>query len=350
MFLKTRGRTWVSWLLVAATAVAGGPLLPAPSVAQTAPVPTAILPNPPQVWLDTAYAAPGGQQINVPAGGDFQAALDAANPGDMIILQAGATYSGTFTLRNKPGTGWIYIQSSALANLPPQGTCVSPAQASLMPRIVSPSTGPTIVAEAGAHNYRFVGVEITTTWASQAFTDYDVIDLEAPGGNTVLSDVPTDIVFDRCYIHGTATGNVRRGIAMNSARTAVVDSYLSDFHEVGADNQTIACWNGPGPFRIANNYLSAAGENILFGGAGPVITNLVPSDIEIRGNYFFKPLTWMVGNPAYAGIHWSVKNLFELKNAQRVLIDGNVFEHNWPDAQNGYSILFTVRGGTAGRG
>ena len=54
---------------------------------------------------------------------------------------------------------------------------------------------------------------------------------------------------------------------MNSARTAVVDSYLSDFHEVGADNQAVASWNGPGPFKIVNNYLEASSENILFGGA-----------------------------------------------------------------------------------
>ena len=35
---------------------------------------------------------------------------------------------------------------------------------------------------------------------------------------------------------------------------------------------------------------------------------------------------------------------FELKNAQRLLIDQNVFENNWADAQNGFAILFTPRG------
>jgi hypothetical protein len=38
-----------------------------------------------------------------------------------------------------------------------------------------------------------------------------------------------------------------------------------------------------------------------------------------------------------------VKNLFELKNARRVLIDGNVFENNWVDAQNGFAVQITVR-------
>ena len=38
-----------------------------------------------------------------------------------------------------------------------------------------------------------------------------------------------------------------------------------------------------------------------------------------------------------------MKNLFELKNAQRVLIESNVFEYNWAESQNGFAILFTPR-------
>src|SRR5437773_4751816 len=85
----------------------------------------------------------------------------------------------------------------------------------------------------------------------------------------------------------------------------------------------------------------------MFGGDGPSILNLVPADIEVRGNYFFKPLTWKVGDPSYAGVAWTVKNLLELKNAQRVLLDGNIFEHNWVGAdQHGAAVLFTVRNQT----
>ena len=307
-----------------------------------APTFPAQSPQRPLVLLNTTYAAPAGQQRSVPAGGDLQAALNSAQPGDTIILQAGATYTGNFTLPMTSGTAWIYVRSSALSSLP-EGTRVAPAQASLMPKIVSPNTMPAISTAAGAHNFRFAGIEITTTWASTSATNYVLVYLEAPGGNTSLSQVPTDLVFDRCYIHGTPTGNVRRAILMNSARTALVDSYLSDLHEVGFDSQALASWNGPGPFKIVNNYLAGAGENIMFGGADPAIPNLVPSDIEIRRNYLFKPLSWMAGSGSFAGIHWSIKNLFELKNAQRVLIDGNVLENNWADAQNGYGILFTPR-------
>jgi hypothetical protein len=295
------------------------------------------------VFLDTTYNAPTGRQISAPAGSNLQDALNGAQPGDVLILQAGATYTGNFTLPNKSGSGWIYIQGTSYSSLPAPGGRVGPAHAGLMPKIVTPNTMPAISTAAGAHHYRFVGVEITTTWATTSATNYGLVSLEAPGGNTSLGQVPTDLVFDRCYIHGTPTGNVRRGVLMNSARTAVVDSHLSDLHEVGADSQAIGGWNGPGPFKIVNNHLAGAGENIMFGGQDPRIANLVPSDIEIRRNHIFKPLSWRAGHPSYAGIPWSVKNLFELKNAQRVLIDGNLLENNWADAQNGYGILFTVR-------
>jgi hypothetical protein len=46
---------------------------------------------------------------------------------------------------------------------------------------------------------------------------------------------------------------------------------------------------------------------------------------------------------AWRGTAWSVKNILELKNAQRVSVDGNVFEYNWLAGQAGYSIVFTPR-------
>jgi hypothetical protein len=81
----------------------------------------------------------------------------------------------------------------------------------------------------------------------------------------------------------------------------------------------------------------------MFGGADPDIPNLVPSDIEIIRNHLTKPLRWKKDAPSFEGTEWAVKNLLELKNARRVVIEGNLLEHNWPQAQNGFAILFTVR-------
>src|SRR5262245_61000090 len=75
-----------------------------------------------------------------------------------------------------------------------------------------------------------------------------------------------------------------------------------------------------------------AGENIMFGGSDPSIQGLVPSDIEIRRNYVHAPISWKG--------KWQRKNLLELKNAARVLIEGNVFDGSWQDAQTGWAVIF----------
>ncbi len=299
------------------------------------------LPSLPQAWVDTSYPAAGGSTINVAAGGNLQNAIDGANPGDTIKIQAGATFTGSFTLRAKSGSSFIIIRSSALdANLPPPGTRIDPTYAAQMPKIVSPDSTPAFHTEPGAHHYRLVGLEITV--AAGVPENYGLVSL-GDSSETDLSAVPSFIILDRLYIHGLANQSLRRGVALNSASSAVIDSYISEAHETAADTEAIMGWNGPGPFKITNNYLEASGENLLFGGADPAIPNLVPSDIEVRRNYFFKPLKWKPGDPSYDGFGWVVKNLMELKNAQRVLAEGNTYEHNWAQDQNGYAILFTVR-------
>src|SRR5262249_24014427 len=74
----------------------------------------------------------------------------------------------------------------------------------------------------------------------------------------------------------------------------------------------------------------------LFGGADPAIPNLVPADITVAGTLVSKPVAWRSQD-------WSVKNLFELKNARRVSVINNVVENNWEGGQPGHAILFTVR-------
>src|SRR5439155_3212795 len=122
------------------------------------------------------------------------------------------------------------------------------------------------------------------------------------------------------------------------------DSYLSNFHSINGDTQAAIAWNTPGPLKLVNNYLEAAAENVLFGGAPSATAGYIPSDIEIRNNFFDKPLSWKPGDPAYAGVRWVVKNLIEFKDAQRVLIEGNVFGHHWAGGQSGFFLLLTPRG------
>ena len=283
----------------------------------------------------------GRRTITVGPKDSLQAALNAAQYGDVIVLQAGVAYVGSFELPLKNGTGEIVIQSSRASELR-ENVRVTPAQSALFAKLQTDTVEPVLKTAPGAHHYRFVGIEFSTTTPNVKI--YDLVRLgEGRRQQKTPDSAPHHLVIDRCYIHGFKTQDVQRGISMNSGDTTVSNSYISEIHGVGYDTQAIASWNGPGPYRIINNYLEGAGENILFGGADPASPEMIPSNIEIRGNYVFKPLSWKVGHPTYAGTHWTVKNSLELKNAKNVVIDGNIFENCWTDGQTGIPILFTVR-------
>ncbi len=308
----------------------------------------------PRVYIQSALVdtpAPGSV-VPVPAGGDLQAALDKASCGDTIELQAGATYTGVFTLpaKNCDDNHWIILRTSAPDSaLPNEGTRVTPCYAGVpslpgRPLLNCPSTanvlarlmmtategpGP-IQFASGANHYRLLGLEITRQRGGPVV--YNLASVQSEG-------TMDHLVFDRVWMHGTAQEDTTRGIALGgSTYVSIVDSYFNDFHCVSrtgacTDAQAIIGGLGShpmGPYKIVNNFLEASAENLLFGGGAATVT---PADIEIRRNHMFKPLTWMKGQPGYVGgtngNPFVVKNLFELKNAQRVLIDGNTMENTW---------------------
>jgi len=302
--------------------------------------------------VTTASAAPQGQGqaplqtsstgglVTVNAGDDLQAAIDNAQPGDTIVLQAGATFTGNFVLPAKSGSAFVTITSSGdPSSLPPADGRIDPSYAPLLAKIKSPNGAAAIATAPFAHHYRLQLVELPANVEGQG----DVIQLgDGSSNQNTLAMVAHDLVVDRVYIHGDPTFGQKRGIALNSAATTIENSYIAGIGSASQDAQAICGWNGPGPFTVTNNYLEASGENLLFGGTDPAIPNLVPSDITITHNLMSKPMTWL-------GQAWVVKNLLEFKNAQRVVVDGNVLENTWQAAQTGYAVLFTPRnqGGTA---
>ncbi|MEO5816102.1 MAG: Ig-like domain-containing protein [Gemmatimonadaceae bacterium] len=298
------------------------------------PTGSEVLATLPQVYLNTtmpAAPAAGGKVISVAAGGNLQAAINSALPGDVIELANGATFSGNFTLPNKntASTNWVVIRPANMSAVPAEGSRMTPSKAAAanLPKVISTSNQGAFNTANGAHHFRLVALEVSVP-ASIANTG--LIRLGTSYESTV-AQLPHDLVLDRMYIHGTATGTNRRCVSLNGASSAVIDSYISDCHEANGDAQAIAGWSGPGPFKIVNNYLEASGENVMFGGGDPLISGVIPSDIEIRRNHITKPVSWK-GGP------WTVKNLFEIKNARRVLVDGNILENNWAAAQGGSAI------------
>ena len=272
--------------------------------------------------------------ITLRSGDSLQAALRAARFGDTIILPAGATFVGPIVLPYK-GVGsdtdadYITIRTSELSGIAAADERLKPAlHARAMPRIVSPHEKAALTTEPRAHHYKFIGVEFLP--AADAGYVFNVVDLGS-GDYISLDQFPHHLIFDRCYVHSTGLNRARRGFAINSAETSIINSHVSGFAGAGDETQAIAGWNGPGPFHIVNNYLEGAGEVVMIGGADPSVPNLVPSDIEFRRNYLRKPKEWL----GRAGI----KGTFELKNARRVVVEGNLIENEILTT----AIVLTVR-------
>jgi hypothetical protein len=377
--------------------------------------------------------------IRVAAGGDLQAAIDAAKPGDSILLAPGAEFVGSFVLpsRDDTGSAIITIRTDG-SGLPAAGQRTGPHYSGKLAIIRSDSITPALRTSPRTHHWRIENVE----FGPSRIGEREILGLGSDSERQ-RAEVPHDLVLDRVYLHGDPRRGQKRGIALNSAATEIVNSYIADIKAVGVEGQAIGGWNGPGPYLIENNYLEAAGENVMFGGADPAIPDLIPTGITIRGNHIARPVSWrepllaspgdvqvevaavaeglvpaatytysvvaeqsaagspalsapasaaplavpggavtvrwtavpgadnyrvyragggstvwwraaaapfidrgdegMPGEPAKRGSVWTVKNLLELKNARQVVIEKNLFENHWPQAQSGYALVFTPR-------
>jgi len=317
----------------------------------------------PQATVDTTYSLPSGNiwtatntSSSSVAGTGTGNRTDCSVPyalancagGDIIKVTKNVTYTGPWTIPNLSGSSFVYVVStgdpgSGGTGLPAAETRVAPADATSMAKlqVSAAASSAAIKTTTNSHHFRFVGIEVTV---GPTTTDYVNTLITTDNAETLDSQVSNQIIFDRCYVHGgtSTTAAGRRGFALSGTNIAVIDSYVSGFFEDGFDSQAIYGYQGDGPFKIHNNFLEGASENVMFGGSDPTIPNSVPSDITITHNYFYKPTAWL-------GAGHNVKNLLEFKNAQRVLVAGNTFERNWLDGQSGYSLLITPRnqGGTA---
>jgi hypothetical protein len=305
-----------------------------------------------------------GSVINVKSDSDLKAALNSAQCGQTIQLQAGSTFTGPFSLSAKGcnDQNWIIIRTSApdsalptegqrvtpcyagVSSLPgrPSFNCTNPTNVLAKVQMSNTGNGPISIAD-GANFYRFVGLEITRPTGVK--------------GSAILiglAGTADHIIVDRSWLHGQAQDETRDGFSMaGGTNIAVVDSYLNDFHcisSTGSCTDSHALSGGTsdtqdGPYLIQNNFLEAAGEAIMMGGGSATMT---PTDITVIGNHFFKPMSWMEGNTPFVGgpdgKPFIVKNHLELKNAIRVLIEANLMENSWGGfTQKGHGILLTPK-------
>lgn len=273
--------------------------------------------------------APGATCVT--SGAELTTALQA---GGRIILAKGV-YTGNFTV-SKPTviegetslTGRVSIGGGFDANGQPVPTTPHPALYDYK-LVASDKFNPVLTILASDVSVR--GVLVTGVAPDRV----SVLVGFKPLATDPISVLPSRVYLDQIAVQGT-NGLGHRGVEMHGADMRLTNSHIDGILEQYRQSQGFWACYGPGPYLVENNYIEASGENILFGGDDPNTPGLVPSDLVIRGNFFFKPQAWRQ-KPG------SVANVVELKSGQRVLIEGNILDGSWTDIQTGSAAVFTVR-------
>lgn len=311
-----------------------GSLPPTPGVAEL-----------PRVLVDATYPTPT-RSYRIAAGSNFQTALDTAKSGDLILTPPGATWVGNFILRKKgPSSSYITIRtdtSDAVMGAP--GVRMTPTRAAAA-RLTKFQTAtnnvPTFATEDSSHHWRLTGLDIGNNGVPDQLNMLVRFGDGASAGQTVFANIPAFLILDRDYIHASPTMELKRCLSFNSAWTAVVDSWLAECHGNGGEAQAINGYNGPGPFLIRNNHIEASHMAFMWGGADPFSAQFTPQDITVVYNHVTRPQSWRVtvNPPGTVAGQWQAKNMVEDKNVQRYLIQGNVIENVWADAQAGFAFV-----------
>jgi hypothetical protein len=246
--------------------------------------------------LAVAIAGVSLQQMNssqtvvVPTGPDplsngvnFQAAINNAQPGDTLVLTAGATYAGGFRFGPKSGDDWITVQSSDMANCPAEGVLVDPpVHAQAMPKLVG-NGSPVISVDVRAHHWRFACIEATNDQANISSAIIATANNgSSQGGYATYEELYAthDIEFDRMFIHNPeVTANnlhpqveeiyAGRGIILGGVNLTVKNSWIGSF--AGYFPGTTTLWDSygivgglGGPMLIENNRIEAFFNNIFW--------------------------------------------------------------------------------------
>jgi hypothetical protein len=298
-----------------------------------------------------------GKVIFLAAGGNIISTLKTASCGDTIQLQQGASFTLTgsaFPSKNCDSAHWITIRTSAPNSaIPPEHTRITPSYAGVATLYGRPAfSGP---------NKNVMAKVLVPGWPFQIGDHYRLIGLEIARSSNgksysgLVAFAGSHIILDRDWIHGDPTADTAHLVETlaGTNHVAIINSYMTDAHckassTYCADAQD---WSDGGQgtvMKAYNNFMEASGESIVFGGAAATI---ITSDVEIRLNHMFKPLTWNPLDKTFMGTKFAVKNNFELKEGQRILVEGNIMENTWGGfSQSGANILLTPKNQSGGYG
>ncbi len=313
------------------------------------------------IVLTSSFQDVSAATITVPAGGNLQAAIDSALPGDTIVLTAGASYIGNFRLRNKgTSTDYITIRTSNLAGIPGEGVRVNPSHDGAMARMLTPGNGlPLIDTDSGAAYYRLIGIYLGVNYGSDPTRQYHssfLINLangnnDNPGYGQWLAH---HITIDRCHVGGKF-GDARFAVVFNGAHLSLINSYVDEFANPQSVGDSCGVWmgTGPGPYTIENNHISAGMWQIFIGGADTDSPNF--GTVE-SGTASTVTLSGIQGTSPSAGdlVAFRVREaspVIKPWRANSAYAKGEIFYHQtpWTIANNKPPTMFYVaEAGTSG--
>ena len=264
-----------------------------------------------------------GGVIHVKVGDDLAAAINGAPAGSEILVQPG-TYESVV----------VHARSGALTIRPdteslPAGRCL-PHLAETLIQVKSHSGMPAIEYESGVHEITWIGAMPLPSEPGAPLIRVGRWDEADPGR------APSKNVFDRALLLADEAKGGKRGFETNCGELLLTRCYVDHFWYT-SDSQAVCGWNGPGPFTLEDNFLSATGETVMFGGSDAMNQQMHPALAVIRGNTLTKQLAWKDKPGA------TVKNVLEFKALYEAMVENNIIEYPWASGQDGYLTLFTPR-------
>ncbi len=152
------------------------------------------------------------------------------------------------------------------------------------------------------------------------------------------------------------------GAVMNADNSWFMWNYVEKIHSAGAETHATSFGFSNGPLKFNSNWIEGGSAGVFSGGA-PVDSAGGPlRNLEFRKNFVGVDLAWrqlacnaghspappfgcgpIAANHHNSPFNWARKNALELKLCIQCVLDGNIFDGNWADGQDGTLVVNSVR-------
>lgn len=207
-------------------------------------------------------------------------------------------------------------------------------------------------------NLWLVGLELVTGDNSNVKSD----DPEPWADLISLPISSSDNFIDRCYIHGRGYPNrISTAVFWDGKNNGFLNTYfdkLDYWHSVNGcqsvpsrfvteGTNAMIGGEGPGPYIFINNHVEGAGNLWHHDGGGGI--DHPQNDYLYVRNTFTVPPKYQFGAPGSDGRSYYNRQPLEWKGGHRILLEGNIFDHNYHHVATS-TTLFTSVGVGSGFG